>query len=152
MATPPDLDDVPIPALIRAARGAYARAIRARLAAEGFDDLPRNGSFVLGGIANRGRSLSELVPQLDVTKQAVSQLIDILVVRGYLERSVDAEDRRRMTVTLTERGRAAASAVRAGVDEVDARLAERLSPRGVAALRQGLAALAEIREAAERDG
>jgi hypothetical protein len=98
----------PIPALLRAARGAYGNAIRARLAAADCDDMPRNGPYVLGGMANHGGSAGDLIRQLGVTKQAASQLIDTLVVRGYLERQVDPEDRRRMLIALTERGRAAA--------------------------------------------
>ncbi len=38
------------------------------------------------------------------------------------------DDRRRMTISLTDRGRAAAKAVRAGIEAVDAELSELLSP------------------------
>ena len=50
--------------------------------------------------------------ELGVSKQAAGQLVDTLVLRGYLERSVDPEDRRRLTLTLTERGMAAHLATR----------------------------------------
>ena len=140
-------DDVVIPALLRAARGTYARAIRASLAAAGFEDLPRNGAFVIGSIANSPAApLADVTAGLDVSKQAVSQLIDTLVVRGYIERGPDPDDRRRMTVTLTERGAAAAAAVRAGVSHVDTQLAQRLSAHQIRSLRAGLGALVEIRE------
>ena len=137
-------DDVLIPVLLRAARGAYSKAIGSRLAAEGFDDVPRNGPFVLGGMANQGGSARDLMQALGVSKQAASQLIDTLVIRGYLTRQVNAGDRRRMTIELTDRGRAAAAAIRAGVEAVDAELARTLSAADLAALRGGLAALAEI--------
>jgi len=149
MARDRDDDEPAIPALLRAARGAYGRAIQARLAAAGFDDLPRNGPFVLGGMANRGASAGDLVRQLGVSKQAAGQLIDVLALRGYLERRPDLEDRRRMTIVLTERGRAAAAAVRAGVMEVDGELASRLTATQLAAFRTGLVELCAIREAAE---
>jgi DNA-binding MarR family transcriptional regulator len=71
------------------------------------------------------------------------------VLRGYLDRQVDPDDRRRMTIALTERGRAAAAAVRAGVEEVDGNLALRLSAAQLAGLRAGLEALCAIREDAE---
>ncbi|HTS96784.1 MAG TPA: MarR family transcriptional regulator [Streptosporangiaceae bacterium] len=141
----PDPGEASIPALMRAARGSYAQAITARLAAAGFDDLPRNGPFVLGGMANWGGSAADMIRGLGVTKQAASQLIDTLVLRGYLTRRVNPEDRRRVVIELTERGRAAAAAVSAGVAEVDARLAEVISPAELAGLRAGLAALAEIK-------
>ena len=48
--------------------------------------------------------LAEVIRQLGVSKQAAGQLVDSLVVRGYLDRTVDPDDRRRLIVTLTERG------------------------------------------------
>jgi DNA-binding MarR family transcriptional regulator len=143
-ATP--FDDVPIPALLRAARGSYGDAIRANLAAVGFDDMPRNGSFVLGGMSNRGGSAAELVRDLGISKQAASQLIDTLVIRGYLTRDVDPDDRRRQTLAVTERGRAAATAIGMAVASVDDQLAELVSAEQFAGLRAGLAALTAIRE------
>jgi DNA-binding MarR family transcriptional regulator len=148
-STAPAADEVVIPALLRAARGTYAQAIRVRLAAAGFDDMPRNGPFVLGGMASHGGSAGGLIRELGVTKQAASQLIDILVLRGYLNREVNPEDRRRMTIELTDRGRGAATAVRAGVEAVDAELAQLISPAELAGLRAGLEALTEIRDRAE---
>ena len=141
--------EIPIPALLRAARGAYGRAIQRRLQSAGFDDLPRNGPFVLGGLATRGEQLAGLVRQLGVSKQATGQLVDTLVVRGYLDRRPDPDDRRRMLVEPTERGRAAAAEVRTAVEEIDARLAERLGPDELEGLRVGLAALTAIREELE---
>lgn len=78
-----------IPALLRASSGSYGHAIAVRLAAAGYDDMPRNGSYLLGGMVNHGGSTGQLVRQLGVSKQAASQLIDTLVVRGYLRRGVD---------------------------------------------------------------
>ena len=146
MPFPPPPDEILIPALLRSARGSYAQSIGSSLADAGFDDLPRNGAFVIGGMANQGGSAVDMIRGLGVTKQAASQLIDTLVLRGYLEREVNLEDRRRMTIELSERGRAAAEAVRAGTEAVDAELVEMLSPAQLAGLRAGLAALAEIRD------
>jgi DNA-binding MarR family transcriptional regulator len=55
-----------------------------------------------------------------------------------------------MNIVLTERGRAAAAAIRAGIEEVDAELARMLAPAELAGLRAGLAALGEIKEKTER--
>ena len=142
-------EQVVIPALLRAARGAYARSVMNELAAAGYDDLPRNAPFVLGGMHNHGGSPGDLIRRLGVSKQAASQLIDTLVVRGYLERRPDAEDRRRLSIELTDRGRAAALAVRRGVESVDAELESMLSPGQLAGLRAGLEALTTIRERLE---
>ena len=44
---PSDRSDFATPTLMRAARGTYARSIRAHLQAIGVEDLPRNGAFIL---------------------------------------------------------------------------------------------------------
>jgi len=64
---------------------------------------------------------------LGVTEQVVSQTVDVLVRRGYLERQADPADRRRSLLELTERGRQLVEAVLAGIDEVDRQLAEEIS-------------------------
>jgi DNA-binding MarR family transcriptional regulator len=152
LGCPPVADPSDIPVLLRAARGSYANTIAARLAADGFDDLPRNGPFVLGGMANQGGSAVGLIRGLGVSRQAASQLIDTLVLRGYLTREVNPEDRRRMDVELTARGRAAATSVRAAILEVDRELNAKLSAAQMTGLRAGLAALAEIKERTGRGG
>jgi len=139
-------DDVVLPALLRHARGSYGNAIRMSLAKAGFDDMPRNGSYVLGGLVNHGGKVHGLAGELRVSKQAASQLIDTLVIRGYLERRENPEDRRRIDVEPTERGRAAAAAIRAGVLSVDAELAKAITPEQMAGLREGLWALIGIRD------
>jgi DNA-binding MarR family transcriptional regulator len=139
-------DEVVLPALLRASRGAYGRAISAQLAAGGFDDVPRNGSYVLGGIVNHGGRAGDLVRQLGVSKQAASQLIDTLVLRGYLSREVDPADRRRIAITATERCRAAAAEIRRAVVSVDTELATLITPQELAGLRAGLIALCDIRD------
>ncbi|HEY7917509.1 MAG TPA: MarR family transcriptional regulator [Acidimicrobiales bacterium] len=138
------MDDVPIPALLRAARRTYGSAIRAALAEVGCDDVPRNGPFVIGDVARGGTPLSGIIRELGVSKQAAGQLVDTLVLRGYLERSPDPDDRRRLTVTLTDRGRLAADASRRAVWTVDAELTARLGDECVTQARAVLLELIEI--------
>jgi DNA-binding MarR family transcriptional regulator len=137
--------DVVIPALLRAARTTYRLAIRDALIAAGCSDMPRNGSFVIGAIARNGSSLGLIIESLGVSKQAAGQLVDALVVRGYLDRAPDPADRRRLTVRLTERGEAAAAAGRAAVERVDAALVARVGADHVAHARAALAALIDLR-------
>jgi DNA-binding MarR family transcriptional regulator len=144
-------DDANIPALLRGARGSYAHTIAAFLAEAGCDDLPQNGPFVLGGMANHGTPAVDMIRGLGVTRQAASQLIDTLVVRGYLSREVNTADRRRLNIELTDRGRAAAEAIAAAIAQVDAELATMVTPAELAGLRAGLTALAEIKERTRRD-
>jgi DNA-binding MarR family transcriptional regulator len=134
-----------MPALLRHARTTYGVAMRAALEAAGYEDLPRNGLYLIGGLAMDGAvPLAELIRQLRVSKQAAGQLVDTLVLRGYLQRATDARDRRRLTVTLTERGRAAAGAQKAARSEIDARLLARVGPRALRQTRQTLAVLIEM--------
>lgn len=135
------------PTLMRSARGAYARSIRAELHDIGIDDLPRNGAFVLAGLDAAGGPRADLPSDLGVTKQAVSQVIDILVNRGYLERAGVPNDRRRIALELTERGARVVEAVGRGVAAVDVKLAERVSPAQIEAMRQVLLVLADIKSA-----
>jgi DNA-binding MarR family transcriptional regulator len=148
VASPSSEDDEILVLLVRA-RGGYGNTIAAQLWVAGFDDLPRNGPFLLGGMANRGGSAVEMIRSLGVTRQAASQLIDALVLRGYLSREVNPDDRRRLNIVLSERGHAAAAVIRAATEEVNARLAQMLSPDELAGLRAGLAALGQIREETE---
>jgi DNA-binding MarR family transcriptional regulator len=142
-------DQVVIPALLRASRGSYGQAIRNHLAEAGYDDLPRNSAYVLGGMTNHNGSVGPLVRELGISKQGASQLIDTLVVRGYLVREVDVEDRRRIRIELTERGRGAGAAIGAAVREVDAELGTLITPEELAGMRAGLSALCAIRERLE---
>jgi DNA-binding MarR family transcriptional regulator len=105
--------------------------------------MPRNGAYVLVRVHD-DVPFANLIRELGISKQAVSQLIDAMVMRGYLERSPDAEDRRRMVLHLTPRGEAAATTAWEAATAVDEELLRRLSADGVAALRSGLIALCEI--------
>jgi DNA-binding MarR family transcriptional regulator len=133
--------DASIPALLRAARRTYGSAVTEALAEEGCDDMPRNGSYVIGAIARTGASLSQIISGLGVSKQAAGQLVDTLVTRGYLAREADPEDRRRLTITLTGRGLAAAEVIKDAVDRVDADVLSRVGPEYVAHARATLVAM-----------
>ena len=137
---------LPIPALLRHARTAYGRAMRAALAEIDIDDMPRNGMWVVGGLAMGagGVPLGALVRDLGVSKQAAGQLVDTLVLRGYLERSIDSADRRKLTVSLTARGQAAAAAQRAARERIDAELENCVGPAKIAHAREVLGILAQL--------
>jgi DNA-binding MarR family transcriptional regulator len=117
-------EEIGLPVLLRHARTTYGTAMRRALDDAGYDDIPGNGLYVIGGLA-RGVPdipLGQLIKELRISKQAAGQLVDALVMRGYLERAVDKDDRRKLTVTLTERGKAAAATQAAAREKVDAEL------------------------------
>lgn len=142
----PRYEQVSIPSLLRHARYTYATAMRRALAESGHDDIPKNGLYVIGGLSPEGGGipLSQLIEGLRISKQAAGQLVDTLVVRGYLERTVDPNDRRRLNVTLTKRGRTAATIQTHAREAIDAALAKQLGMRELRSLRRGLATLIDI--------
>lgn len=143
-----------MPALLRDARDVYREAVGRALADAGCDDVPRNGVFVLAGL-DQSMPEAKFSPQADVvaslglSKQAASLLIDTLVLREYLERRVDPEDRRRMGVRLTARGITAAVAIQAAVDAIETCLAQLITAEQLRGLRAGLAAFRAIGEQPE---
>jgi DNA-binding MarR family transcriptional regulator len=139
-------DHIVIPALLRHARTTYGTAMRRALADAGCDDIPANGLYLIGGMAlhEGDMPLGELVKDLRVSKQAASQLVDALVTGGYLQRSVDDKDRRKLLVNLTRRGRTAAAVQAKAREQIDAELLARVGLNGVNATRKTLAALIDI--------
>lgn len=131
-------------ALIRGARTTYALVIHAPLAEAGFEDIPRDGVFAISAINQSDVSAGDLGRRMGVSKQSVSQLLDTLVLRGYAERSVDPLDRRRMRLTLTERGTRAAAICRDAIDRVERRIVETVGPSYVEHTRVTLTALIEL--------
>jgi DNA-binding MarR family transcriptional regulator len=130
--------------LLRAAGNTYATAIRQRLAQLGCDDVPRDGAFVLTAIRYSAATPADLVRSLGISKQAVSQLLDALVQRGYLQREIHAEDRRRISIELTERGNAAAAGCREAADQVERRVVQVVGAAAVAQARATLAAIVDL--------
>lgn len=140
------LDELSLPVLLRQARNTYGAVMRTALADAGYEDIPTNGLYVIGGLALQkgGRPLSQLIEELKISKQAAGQLVDTLVVRGYLKREVDPEDRRKLTVALTDRGWAAAKVVAAARAMVDTALLAGASAKDVERTRRTLSILIDI--------
>jgi DNA-binding MarR family transcriptional regulator len=138
--------DVVTPALLRHARNTYGTAMRQGLEAAGFDDIPGNGLYVIGGLATDATDvpLGQLIRELRISRQSAGQLVDALVARGYLDRAVDVDDRRKLTVTLTARGQAAAGVQARARKRIDESLTTRVGAKNVEIMRRVLAALVDI--------
>lgn len=143
MSDTPWYESVGIPALLRHARTTYGGAMRSALEDAGYGDIPRNGLYVIGGLAQEEHDipLARIIEDLGLSKQAAGQLVDVLVTRGYLERQTDPQDRRRLIVSLSERGRDAARVQSCARETIDRALSEKIGEAGVSALRIGLARL-----------
>ena len=73
-----------IPELMRVAHGSYKRAVDIQLAAGGFEDLPTASGYLLAYIANDEESIPERIEGLGIKQREFRQLVDTLVLRGYL--------------------------------------------------------------------
>jgi DNA-binding MarR family transcriptional regulator len=137
--------DVPLSALLYVTRGTYTAAVRRAQEKVGCGDVPGAGELILNAMEWSGASLEAVVRFLGISKQAVSQTVETLVRRGYLKRAEDPSDRRRVKLTLTDRGHAAGRAGRAGILEVDRELIARVGEQRFAHARETLVALLEVK-------
>ncbi len=146
----PDESDVhiPIPALLRAARGTYARSIREHLNEVGIYDLPPNGAYIVGGLTMSIHA-GQLFRETGLHENARTRVLQALLERGFVRPGVGTPAFDVPDLELTDKGRLAAEASARGVIAVSDELAEMLSDQELSAFRTGLIALIDIRERAE---
>jgi DNA-binding MarR family transcriptional regulator len=92
--------------LFRDARGAIEAAVRADLARNGFGDVTPAQSALLRNIGDDGARPSELAAHADVSRQAITKLVDELAQLDLVRRDPDPDDGRGVIVRYTDRGRA----------------------------------------------
>lgn len=85
-----------------------------------------------------GTRLTELARRLGITKQAVGQLVDDLVGHGVLELAPDPSDGRARLVRFTPKGVAAISQGLGVLNEIESELAQRIGPQRMRALHESL--------------
>jgi DNA-binding MarR family transcriptional regulator len=92
----------------------------------------------------RGTSLSEAGEHIGLTLPSMSALVDGLVARGYVARRTYAQDRRRVTLVLTDRGEMTLRVAREGtLSELSKRLG-RLSARDRVVVLKAMRTLREL--------
>ena len=74
------------------------------MANEGFDDVRRAHNAVFVNLPAEGRRLTELADVAGLSKQAMSELVNDLVDRGYLARTPDPTDGRAKLIVWAQRG------------------------------------------------
>ena len=70
-------------------------------------DLSPAGYRVLGYLATGVSAATVLAAKLAVSRPSVTAAVDALVLQGFVTRSPDAEDRRKVSISLTPAGEAA---------------------------------------------
>src|SRR5262245_24219925 len=89
---------------LRDAYRAFDTEVLRRLASAGYSDLRLPHAALLEALDDQGTRQSVLVERTGMTAQAVSQLIEDLVGKGYLARRAADRDRRANVIVWTERG------------------------------------------------
>ena len=90
-----------------------------------------------------GSRLGELAQAAQLSKQAVTHLVEQLVLAGYVERTADPSDARARLVTITDRGM---EMVRLSTEVVERTEAAWEAHLGASATRQLRRTLAKLRE------
>ena len=139
-APPPPL----IGALLRIPFETVRDRMLAGLHQRGYTDLiaAHLGVFQYPGPENQ-RPI-ELAAHTRMSKQALNYLLGQLEQLGYLTRETDPSDQRSKRIRATPRGRAAGTAIREIVQEVEAEWEQQLGPRQFAELRHLLEQLLPI--------
>jgi DNA-binding MarR family transcriptional regulator len=123
---------------------AQVAAMMACLGRRGFEGLTPTFSSVIPLLDSTGARSSALAQRSGVTKQAMSQLVQLLEERNYAEQIPDPTDTRAKLVRLTKRGvalRAAALEVRL---EIQAAAVKALGPRNAKRLQDDLKTLIAV--------
>jgi DNA-binding MarR family transcriptional regulator len=107
-----------------------------RLHAAGHTDLTVAHTSVFSVIDAEGTAIGVLARRAGVTKQAMSQLVDDLVVKGYVERHEDPHDRRSRLVILTEKSLALSPLSSRFITEIEDGYRAALGPEGFDTLRE----------------
>ncbi|HWU21827.1 MAG TPA: helix-turn-helix domain-containing protein, partial [Nocardioides sp.] len=90
-------------ALFRRANGSMVAELIARLEAAGYGDISAAQHLVFENLDPDGTRLTVLAGRAGLTRQAMTELVEGLRDRGYVELRVDPTDARARLACLTER-------------------------------------------------
>ena len=107
-----------------AASKAHTAAVVARLALRGYVDFPFASASLLWLLDEGGTRPTLLAQRAGVTKQAMSQLVQLMQRQGYLEQIADPNDTRAKVVRMTPRGQAVKTACVEVRDELNRQVAD----------------------------
>ena len=117
-----------------------------RFAAAGYADVrPSYGSVLLPLYEQDGLRMGELARRARLSKQTMTTMIRRLEGDGLVERRPDPQDARASLIFLTPRSRRFEPVAAATLRGLDTLARRRLSAQGVAALKEALRELVELR-------
>ena len=127
------------------------RIVAAEVRREAGEDTTMPQFRVLAHLAAGPLTLSALAKKRRVSPQAMSELVQVLVERGWIARAPDPSDRRQSLLQLTEHGRSHYERADAQTLRRLAPLMAQLSPDELAAVRLALPALRRVLTQEEND-
>ncbi len=108
-------------------------------------DLSYNQFKMLLAIHDKGNcSLNALAGELKIAMSSASEMVDKLVNLGLVDRTVDSESRRRVTIYTTEKGKRLIAELGNGIVENYREFLNRLSPEDQEKLVDALEVLVRI--------
>jgi DNA-binding MarR family transcriptional regulator len=137
----------PLGTLLNAAGRRLGAQLDASLRASGFGDLRAAHAPLFMAIEPNGSTVTYLAERTSMTKQAMGELVGYLAGCGYLEVTIDPNDRRARRIRLTDRGWHAIDAATEVIDEFDSWLEGCVGSNGVRQLRETLARILESQPA-----
>ena len=90
-----------------------------RLHTAGYTDVTPAWQAVFENIDRNGTRLTVLAARAEMTHPSMSELVNLLERRGYVERRPDPSDGRARLVYLTQQGRQAVRAALAAIAEIE---------------------------------
>jgi DNA-binding MarR family transcriptional regulator len=127
--------------LIRTSQ-AETNELTARLRAAGHASMQPSYIGLLANIDTQGTRVVTIARRMGATRQAVSQLIKVIEVAGFLERSPDPGDHRGVLVRHTPAGRALLADALAAMADIEAGYERLIGPARMRSLKQALADIA----------
>src|SRR3990172_13287730 len=113
-------------------------------ARRGRDNLTPQHFPILHVLSSQECSVSQLAQHQDVSLPTMSETVQTLVERGWLERATSADDRRVMHIGLTRKGQQVLASERRRLIGLMAVRLSRLSAAEVAQVEQGLTLLLDV--------
>ena len=130
--------DVPLVALLTAVTRWWEQRHFELLAEAGFDDLRRAHNTVVVNLRRGGMRLTELAEAAGISKQAIAEVVDDLVEKGYLQRDPDPTDGRAKIISWAERGHAAHALTLQAFPQIEAELADVIGKRAMSQMKGSL--------------
>ncbi|MCI0656727.1 MAG: MarR family transcriptional regulator [Acidobacteria bacterium] len=132
-------------ALLRLAHQSIIRRVLSALSEAGFGDIQSAHFAPMQALWDypKGLRVTELAGKARITKQSMGELVDQLVLRGYVERVPDPEDGRARRIKITPLGRKLFRMARRSVRDVEADWSRRIGATRIEALRKTLRMLLE---------